>query len=396
MKNNRKRFIDMLNENETAVFFSGTAPRKIGDEYYPFSPDRNFYYLTGIDEPGLILALSKTKGAEEEILFISPPDTEEEKWTGAVLSETEAANISGIEHIYFSDRFGDFIDGAVRSGDIKTLCYDSESNDARRIKEYGDIPVRDIFPLLGDLRETKSETEIKNIEKAIDITRDGIYSMMKNVRPGMYEYQLESYFDFELKYRGVREFAFPSIIASGKNAATLHYTKNNCVIKDQSLILCDVGAAYKHYSADITRTFPSGGRFTKRQELFYNIVLEGNYIIRDYIRPGLEFGALNKKLMEYYYKELSRVGLVSSYDDIKKYYWHNVSHRLGLETHDIGAKRDGIIKEGAVLTVEPGLYIEEEGIGIRTEDDVVVTAFGCRTLSEDVIRSVSDIENFMK
>jgi Xaa-Pro aminopeptidase len=253
----------------------------------------------------------------------------------------------------------------------------------------------DAHPILAKLRQIKRPVEVENIKKAIEITGRGINAMLKNARAGMYEYEIEAYFDFELKRAGVKDFAFKSIAASGKNATVLHYSENNCKAADNDLILLDVGAQYGYYSGDITRTFPVNGKFTPRQRELYDIVLGGNRLIVDTIKPGIEFKSLNIKLKEYYAAELKKIGLIENADEVSKYYYHGVSHMLGLETHDVGRHNEGLLKAGMVLTVEPGLYIAEEGIGIRIEDDVLVTENGCEVLSPDIPRTAEEIEAVM-
>jgi Xaa-Pro aminopeptidase len=211
----------------------------------------------------------------------------------------------------------------------------------------------------------------------------------------MHEYELEAYFDFELKKSGVRDFAFKSIVASGKNGTVLHYSDNTDVMDDNSLVLCDLGAQWNYYNADITRTFPVNGKFTERQKQIYNIVLSGHDLIIDTIKAGIEFASLNETLKRYYAEELKKIGLIQTDDEVSKYYYHGVSHLLGLETHDVGRHNEGKLLEGMVLTVEPGLYIAEENIGIRIEDDVLVLKNGCEVLSKDIIRTVDEIEAYM-
>ena len=218
--------------------------------------------------------------------------------------------------------------------------------------------------------------------------------MMKNAKAGMMEYEIEAYFDFVLKQNGVHQKAFQSIAAAGKNGTILHYMDNNGKTKDGDLILFDVGAQKNWYNGDITRTFPVNGKFTERQKIVYNIVLEGQKKVIEAIKPDVPFRNLNEILKQHYFEELQKLGLVKTEQDVSKYYYHNVSHYLGAETHDIGTQQL-LLKPNMVLTVEPGLYIEEWDIGIRIEDDVVVTENGCRVLSEKMIKTVEEIESFM-
>ncbi|MCD7778185.1 MAG: aminopeptidase P family protein [Clostridiales bacterium] len=406
VKQNREYVFNILNDGEAALFFSGCLVKKTGDEDYPFSVNRNFYYMTGLRDKNLILYLEKAKGETRQVLFLERPDPEKEKWVGEVIKETEAKALSGIECVKYTDGFNEEIEDSLFKNRIGAVYLDMEkrrfSDSSQALlfgeflkKRYPYVDVRDIYPAVSDRRTIKAESEIENIKKAVEITKKGIYSMMKNVKPGMYEYEVEAYFDFELKKAGVFDKAFSSIVAGGINGTVLHYSRNNCLIKENSLVLCDVGAAWNLYSGDITRTFPANGKFTQRQKDIYNIVLEGNYLIQDMIKEGIPFKSLNESLKDYYAEELKTIGLIKEKDEVSKYYWHGVSHLLGLETHDVGRHNEGLLKAGMVLTVEPGLYIAEEEIGIRIEDDVAVTKAGCVNLSADIIKKPEDIENFM-
>lgn len=404
-KENRKKLFEKLEDNSIAIFFAGEAPIKRGDEFYPFSPERNFFYLTGLDNQRLILAMSKINGIENERLFIERFDEIKAKWVGAVIRENECIEKTEINDIMFLDEFEEEISSLIFNKRINNIYLNLENRYlkmqtpefafAKKLKEnYPYINIKNIYPTLSELRTVKSEEEIQNIKKAIDITCDGIYEMMKYAKGGMYEYEIEAYFDFVLKKNGVRDKAFNTIAAAGKNATILHYSENNSKTEENDLILFDVGAAFNYYSGDITRTFPVSGKFTLRQKQIYNIVLEGQALIINTIKAGIEFKSLNETLKAFYAKKLKEIGLIKEDSEVSKYYYHGVSHLLGLETHDVGRHNEGLLKEGMVLTVEPGLYIEEENIGIRIEDDVVVTKDGCKVLSENMIKSVEDIENF--
>ncbi len=403
---NRENLFDRLDDNSAAVFFSGREVRKLGDENYPFTPSSNFLYLTGVDKPNEILFLAKKGTEKTAVLFIEPSDEEKAKWVGEVIKKEEAAKISGIKDIRYIPDFYSYTAGIIFNKRIENIYLDLENRyfniDSIELgfaKEIGEkypyISIRNIYNDVAELRRIKTVRELEKIEKAVEITGVGVENMLKNVHPGMYEYQLEAYFDFSLKSSGVKDHAFKSIVASGKNAAVLHYSDNDCVIEDNSLVLCDVGAKWEYYCGDITRTFPANGKFSKRQKQLYNIVLEGQKLIIDTIRPGIPFASLNETLIKYYEKKLAEIGLIEKPEDVKKYYWHGVSHCLGMETHDAGRHNEGMLEEGMVLTVEPGLYIADENIGIRIEDDVVVTWNGCKVLYDYIPKTVEDIESIM-
>lgn len=405
-KNNRNKLCENIKDNSIVILLSGKAVKKIGDENYPFTPQRNFYYMTGLDRENMIVVMTKKGSSMTTDIFVERYDEVKAKWVGAVMLPNEVRKISGIENVRYIDEFDEVLGSIIFNNRIENVYMDIENRDmkvwgesiplAERIAEnYPYINVVNVYNIIAEMRMIKEECEVENIIKAIDITKEGIYSMMRNAKPGMAEYEIEAYFDFELKRRGVKDFAFKSIAASGINASVLHYSDNNSVTKDGDLILFDVGAQWNYYNGDITRTFPVNGRFTQRQREIYDIVLEGQRKVIKAIKPGTEFKRLNEILIQHYGCELKKIGLIENDSEVSKYYFHSVSHMLGLETHDAGRHNEGILKEGMVFTVEPGLYIPEEEIGIRIEDNVIVTKDGCRVLSKDIIRTADEIEKFM-
>lgn len=403
---NRKKLFDKMTCNSAVVLFSGEAPVKSGDSLYDFFVNRNFFYVTGIEREKMIFAAVKAEGNEFCTLFIPRDNGQMARWVGANLEENEAKELSGIEDVKYIDEFDDEFGDYIYRHKITALYIDTDNRFnrgavtpglkfAEKVRTgYPCVEIKDACNIFSDLRQRKEPEEIEAMKKAISITKDGIYSMMKNSKGGMIEYEIEAYFDFELKRNGVRTPAFNTIAAGGKNATVLHYGDNNCVVNDGEMILFDLGACWENYSADITRTFPVNGKFTDIQKDFYNMVLKGQKLVIDMIRPGIPFADLNKALREYYVEEMKKRGYASNDAELSEYYFHSVSHHLGLETHDVGS-RNGLLEEGMVITVEPGIYIEELGIGIRIEDDVMVTKDGCEVLSKDIIKEADDIEKFM-
>ena len=404
-KNNRNKLFSVIEDNSIVVLFSGSAPKKSYDEQYPFAVNKNFYYETGINEANDIVILSKINGECSSTLFIARFDEKKAKWVGKTLNEEEAKEISDVENVRYIDEFEEVLDEYLVKVDYVYLDMEKQSFEERltnaelfkaEINEVcEDVTVLDCFNLIAEHRMIKEKEEIELIKKAIDITRVGIETIMKNSKSEVYEYQLEAYFDFEIKRNGATDFAFKTIAASGVNGAVLHYSENNSLIEKGSLILFDLGAEYKLYNADISRTFPVDGKFSDRQKQIYEIVLRGQDLVISNVKPGITLIELNNILVNFYADELIKIGLISEKEEVKKYYYHGVSHHLGLDTHDASI-RNYPLKEGAVITVEPGLYIEEEKIGIRIENDVLVTSDGCIDLASDIIRTVEDIEDFMK
>ena len=405
--NNRNKVFKRMLDNSVLILFAGHAPYKRGDEKYEFSPDRNFYYVTGIDRENQIIMFLKTESARSATLYIERDNVYLAKWVGANMTEEEARLESGIEEISYLDKFyGDLSDTVFKNNikhiyiDLENREWDAAESESLKFanefrKKYPAVDMIDAYPFFADLRMIKEPYELDLMRKAVKITTDGLEAMMKNARPGMYEYELEAYFDFVLTKNGVTDKAFKTIVASGERGTILHYSKNNCMTKDGDLVLVDCGAQYGWYCGDITRTFPVNGKYTPLQKQIYDIVLEGQRRVIETIRPGVKFSRLNETLKEFYFEELKNLGLVSSPEEVSKYYFHGVSHYLGAETHDIGRYGDRTLVPGMVLTVEPGLYIEEYGIGIRTEDDALVTENGCELLSNGFMKTTEEIEEFM-
>ena len=405
---NRQRLVNSISDDKCImVFSSGYEINRSADENYEFQVNNNFYYLTGITQPNVFLIIIKDNERHMEILYIDEYDEMYEKWMGHRLTKKEASQISGIymSNIDYVSNFISDVDSYML--DYKEVYLDLETKQNKNHNSFGlsfkeyllekhkDINVNDAYQDIIFLRMAKQNCEIRAIKRAIETTRLGIESLMKNAKSGIYEYQLEAYFDFEIKKNGATGYAFKTIAGSGVNGAVLHYGANNSLIEDNSLILFDLGAQYNLYNADITRTFPVSGKFSDRQKVIYDIVLRGQDLIISKVRPGRTLNELNDILKEYYIKELKKINLIKEDKELINYYFHGVSHHLGLDTHD-ACVRSTPLKEGAVITVEPGLYIEEEKIGIRIENDVLVTSDGCIDLASDIIKTIEDIENFMK
>lgn len=401
-KNNRNKLINKIEDNSLIILFAGNAPKKTADEKYQFTPNRNFYYLTGIDEEEHILVLSKINGIEKEILFIKEVDEVREKWEGKTIRKEEVYDICEIENVQYLNSFNGFIEKELLNSESLNLYLDLEKGNfsydfLSEIKDkYFNINIKNIFSEIAKLRLVKSEEEINRMRKAISITIEGVKELMKNSKEGIREYELEAYFDFVCKKNGVKDFAFKTIAAAGKNATVLHYVTNDSMLKDGDLILFDLGAQYKYYNGDISRTFPINGKFTERQKDVYNSVLYVNQRIIEEIKPGIKFLELNALAKSLIAKECIKLGLIENEKDVDKYYYHSIGHSLGLDTHDVELRnRDVILEPGMVYTVEPGIYIEEEGIGIRIEDDILITKNGNEVLTKDMIKTVDEIEEFM-
>lgn len=406
-KSNRKNIINSMGDNSVLIQFSGKAPKKSADGLYPYTPNRNFYYMTGIDEENIIFVIIKTYDKSEEFLFIPKRDELLAKWVGETITENEAKDKSGIENILNTEDFNPKINEIIKSKNITSLFLDLERESfesslsyeeifAKNLKEkYPEINIKNIHDSISNLRVIKDEKEVSIIEEAISITDKAILNLIKNAKPDMMEYEMEAYFNFTLKSNGIKDFAFDTICASGINGTVLHYVANDSKAKDGDLVLLDLGAMHKYYSADISRTFPVNGKFSERQKDVYNLVLKAQLAVIEMLKPGVTFPEINNLVHKIYAEGLKDLGVIENDNEVSKYYFHNTSHYLGLDTHDVGS-RDIALEKGMIITVEPGLYIPEEAIGIRIEDNILITEDGCRNLSKNIIKTVDEIENFMK
>lgn len=404
---NRKKLAETLPNDSVTILFAGQAPQESADAHYKFVPNRNFYYMTGIVEPSVILVVKKASDTLEEMLFIEKADPVLEKWVGKTIAKEEAQTISGVKTILYLDSFESTLARTFLTEDTKHVYLDLERREwagpqtkvlsfAKHIREnYPHLSIGNVYAAICELRVFKTAEEIEKMKEAIEVTKEGIYNVLKHAKEGMMEYELEAHFDFTLKSSGIKNHAFDTILASGKNATVLHYEHNDAEINKGDLVLLDLGAQKDYYNADISYTFPVGGTFSDRQKQIYNIVLKALKETTALVKPGLKFTALNEHTKKVLAEECKNIGLIQDDTELSNYYYHGVSHFLGLDTHDVGSYKERVLEAGMVITIEPGLYIEEEAIGIRIEDDVLVTEDGYENLSKDIIRTVEEIESFM-
>ena len=403
---NRERLAGYMSDNDAMLFFSGESLRKSADENFPFFTNRNFLYLTGIQQVQSALLMQKKKGLFSECLFVTKPDLEQEIWTGRRFTEEEIRKISGVEGIDDISNLNQTLDRLLSSqpGMTLWLCFDALSSErsfdierefAKHIQSrHPHIVIKNSYPLLAAMRKVKSPKETDAIRAAMKITDAGIRRLMRVVKPGIMEYELEAEFNQELANHGQRRTAFPSIIAGGERIFYLHYANPISVISDGELILSDVGATYDEYCTDISRVFPVNGRFTERQSQLYQVAYEANRAVMEQVRPGVFFPQLNRTCREVSFEGLRALGLLKDYSEVGKYIWHGAVHHVGLDTHDVGGY-DEPISENMIFTVDAGIYVREWGIGLRIEDNVLVTANGCENLSAAIPSTVEEIESLM-
>ncbi len=404
-KNNRDKLYNLLPNSSIAIIPASSKALRNGDQYYfPFRQNSDFYYFTCIKEPdNLIVIYKNNNGDTKSLLFLYEPSEKEKIYDGYFLSPQEALNISGVDYVYkLTDFKKGFLEdlfevsneiffcdnGAIVTGELKIIT--------DTIKEKDFTPLKD---LMTKIRLIKSDEEIKRIKKAIDITYEAFdlaISLIKNKAGEREIYAQLTAFYLSKEKSGI---AFDPIVAAGKNAIILHYTKLLSTPRDNDMVLIDTGAEYDMYAGDITRVFPVSGKFSDKQRLVYEEVLQIQRTLIQEIKPGTSIKELNEKTLQLTGEALVKLGLlkkeeVTNETAIKKYYPHGLSHFMGLDVHDVGSK-ETILQPGMVLTCEPGLYIPEWEIGIRLEDDILVTSNGNENLSAHIPIYPEEVEKWM-
>lgn len=410
---NRHKLFEMLEDNSFVLVHSGYSKFKSADSVYDFFVNNNFYYLTGIDQADVKLVIGKFNNQYLEWLFIEEVDELKAKWLGATLTFSEASNISGIEiqNIYPLDLLKSKVDALYQSNryglnEAKTIYLDLEQRDipqyntfalayAKDLRDrFPSIVIKNCYNMIVELRMCKNDQEVELIKQSINTTKNAIYNVMEHHKELTNESIANAYHDFVIIKEG-KTLSFNDIIASGHNATVLHYDDNNSDIPENSLLLMDLGCYTKHYSSDITRTFPVSGKFTERQKEVYEVVLNTNKKCIEYATAGMSWKELNDYAKKLLAEGCKKLGIIKEDSELIKYYFHSIGHSLGLDVHDPSHANEGL-KEGMVITIEPGLYIPEENIGIRIEDNILITKGKAILLSKDIIKEVKDLEEFLK
>ncbi len=415
---NRERFIKEMEKNSIAIFVSNDEVPSNGDAIHSFKQNSDLFWLSGIrqEESMVILFPNNPDPKFREVLVLVRPNELKEKWDGKRLRKEEATAISGIETIVWLDTIDALLQTWIHLADI--IYLDTNENDRKaslvRTRDYRFVDeMQSRYPLhayrraakiMKTLRGVKTQWEIKVLQQAIDITDKTFRKLLKVIRPGIMEYEIEAEIYHSFFSNRATGPAYGSIIASGDRARTLHYISNNQECKDGELILMDFGAEYGGYCADLTRTVPVNGKFTKRQKEVYNACLHLHDYAKSLLKPGITVIDYTEKVGDEATKEFVKIGLLEKTDvknedpdnrAYRKYLYHGISHHLGIDVHDLGTRTEPL-EEGMVLTVEPGIYIEEENMGIRIENNVWITRNGNKDLMKDIPITVDEIENLMK
>lgn len=416
-KTHREKYSQKVCPGSVSIFFANDIVVTNGDAHHSFIQESNLYYLSGIDQEDTILFLFPDSPREQfrEVLFIRRTSDEIKVWEGEKLTKTEAAELSGIGTILYFDEFENFFLTQVylieklylyfNEHDRNRLYYPTPSHRfAHKLQnQFPALKIERAAPLLYALRMIKDEEEIQQMKKAIAITAKTFERVARFVKPGVFEYEIEAEIVHEFIRNRSRRPAYESIIASGANACVLHYISNNKQCKDGDLLLLDFGAEYGNYSSDLSRTIPVNGKFTTRQKEVYQAVQRVFEYAKTLLIPGNQLETYTQDVGAFMQEELKQLGLITENDikcapsgwpAYKKYFPHGVSHHLGLVTHD-NSLRFAPFAPGMVLTCEPGIYIPEEGIGIRLENDILITENGPQDLMEMIPMNWEAIENLM-
>ncbi len=407
----REELLSMLAHDAVVIVSTNSEQKRNSDVTYPFRPDSNFWYLTGFIEPDAIAIFSK----DSYVMFLRPKDETKEIWNGIRLGVEHAPEVLLVNQAYDIDTFFDTMDSfinkssaiyfdAPRGGGWKD--HSSTNIHNNRIHSLLESRLKPLNPFVSEMRLIKDKEEVKNMQDAADLASEAHINAMREATPGLFEHNIASVFDSHFRNSN-SEHSYPPIVASGENACILHYTENNQELKNGDLLLIDAGCEINGYASDITRTFPVNGRFSDAQREIYDLVLSAQKSAIHSIEPGVSSNRPHEVACQIITDGLIKLGIMKSPEDLTKFYMHNTGHWLGLDVHDVGSK---LVNEefrefesGMVTTVEPGIYIRRDdkinprywGIGVRIEDDVLVTETGNHVLSQKAAKEIDEIEQLM-
>lgn len=418
----RAAFREKMGNNTIGIFFAAQVRNRSNDVDFQYAQNKNFFYFTGFEEPNAVLVIFKEPQTilgktANEFLFVQPRNPAMELWTGKILGEQRAPGVLGIENVFNHTQFTsatlpiaqfDSVYSLYKNEDILSRMKRNPDPLSKMtdivdslITSSGKKLANNTGMLMRTLRHRKTAEEIALIQKAVDISCEAHNEVMKAARPGMTEYQVQAIMEYGFKKHGSEYPGYPSINGSADNACVLHYVTNQRLMKDGDLLLSDCAAEYHGYTADITRTIPINGKFTPEQKIIYELVLEAADSAILECRPGIPFRQPHMVANRVIARGLVKLGIIKNESEVRKYFPHGTSHHLGLDVHDQGLQT---LDEGVVLTVEPGIYIPSGSdcdkkwwsIGVRIEDDIVITKDGRRNMSTASPRTVAEVEKMMK
>lgn len=420
----RAAFREKMPQRSVALFFASPQKVRNNDVNYIYAPSKNLYYLTGLEEPNALLLLFKQSvtllgKTGTEFIFVQPRNPQREMWTGKILGPTGVMQKYQMENVFTTDQFSgrllDFaqLDTIITSFRTEQILFkypgrgDLLANMAASLDsallQAGKIPMPSpATAILHQLRGIKQPEEIALMEKVINMSVEGHNRVIRTIRPGMHEYDAQALMEYEFKSRGSEYVGYPSINGSGANSCILHYETNQRTLQDGDLLLNDCGAEYHGYSADVTRTIPVNGKFSPEQKIIYELVLAAQDAAFALCKPGNQFSDPHNAALKVITAGLKDLGIIQSDNQARIYFPHGTSHHLGLDVHDMGSR--STLQPGMIFTVEPGIYIPPNSkcdkkwwsIGVRIEDDLLITNDGYRNLSAGAPRTVEEIEKMAK
>lgn len=424
----RKALMALMEPNSIAILPAAKEKPRSRDTDFPFRQDNDFYYLTGFNEPDAVLVLLPDRDHGEYVLFCREKDKEKEIWDGYRTGPDGACSEYGADDAFPVDDIDDILPGLIEGRERVYYAMGKDADFDRRVMDWvnrirakvraGAIPPGEFLDLdhfLHDMRLFKSAAEIRLMEQAAEISAAAHVQAMKTCAPGRFEYELEAEIQYACALRGGRSPAYNTIVGGGNNGCVLHYVENSEKLKSGDLVLIDAGCEFEYYASDITRTFPVNGKFSREQKAVYNVVLAAQAAAMDKIAPGNHWNEPHDASVRAIVEGLVKLGLLKGKVDkiiekesFKDFYMHRIGHWLGMDVHDVGDYKVGdewrVLEPGMVMTVEPGIYIAPDnrkvdarwrGIGIRIEDDVLITKDGYRVLTDGVPKTVAEIEKLM-
>ncbi len=414
-KKRRDRLAKKLDKNSVTVLYSAEHQTRSNDTEYPYRQNSNFYYLTGFTESNSALVFVKKQTKVKVYLFVEAKDEAQELWTGKRLGEIEAKKKFLVDEVFVIKDFNLKLKDYLTNKSVLYFDFNLQYNKVKVIKRHSkDLSTyKNIALLVNEMRLIKSKAEVQIIRNALEITKEAHHQLMKMSKNSKNEHELQAEIEYVFKKNGAYSDAYTSIVACGNSANTLHYIDNDKVLSEGSLILIDAGCEYEYYASDITRTIPVSGKFTKPQKELYEMILNVQLQIIAQIKPGFKRSDLQVNAVELLTKGMLRLGILKGSvkklikkELYKKYYPHGIGHWMGIDVHDESPYKyengkEIPLKRGMVLTIEPGIYIDENdisvpekyrGIGIRIEDDILVTKDGYENLSQNIAKSIEEIE----
>jgi len=396
----RQELLSRLEDNALVIVCTNSELQRNADVTFPFRPDSSFWYLTGFIEPDAIAVFSKNNYS----IFLRPKDKTKEIWNGKRLGAEAAPEVLLADNAYSIEEFAEQLDDIIN--DKTVLYFDNNSTNILAQDIASTDSIKPLLPYLSEMRLLKDEMEIKNMQTSADLAATAHTQAMTKVKPGMFEYEIAALFDSEFK-RNNSTHAYTPIVAGGANACVLHYIENNEALEDGDLLLIDAGCETEGYASDITRTFPVNGRFSEAQKQIYNIVLDAQKGAINCLKPGEKVNKAHDTACHIISNGLTELGILNKDLPLNEFYMHNTGHWLGLDVHDCGQYKlndeHRVFEPGMVMTVEPGIYIRKNdkispeywNIGIRIEDDVLITESGNTVLTQSLVKEIDDIERLM-